>query len=328
MLFRIKHLVYLASLIACFGWSSAQISNFQCRQTTRLKRIVIHSPTQPFSSSTCQYTIRRQSTHVCQLLVRFQQFELQQPTTNSVTNTLTCIDSFTAGRFTLCGDNSGQHIYIPFEGDSAVLNFNLPSRSAQANWHLIVEQLECPPAPSYVADGLPPLIGGMIKDLLDLRNVFSRFISDMDLLAPAGCDQYYTEPSGIIKSFNYRDGINTYYMTNMKYTICIKQTMTANAIEYTVNKFSLSSELPSEFYNEACHPFIFTEGRQSDYLMIPNSHFADNAAVQPTYFCGQGLTAGQVVIGSRPFIMHFSSDEQWHSEETGFSIEYRTKAAA
>ncbi|XP_036219434.2 uncharacterized protein [Bactrocera oleae] len=325
MLFRVEYLVCLVSLIA---WSSAQILNFQCGQTTRLKRIVIRSPAQQFSTSTCQYTIRRQSNHVCQLLIRFQHFELQQPTTDAITNTLSCTDSFTVGRFTLCGDNSGQHIYIPFVGESAALNFNLPSRSSQSNWHLIVEQLECPPAPSHLADTLPPLIGGMVKDLLDLRNVFSKFISDIDLLAPAGCDQYYTEPSGQIKSFNYRDGINTHYMTNLKYTICIKQTMTANLVEYIVNKFSLSSELATEFYNEACRPFIFTEGRQSDYLMILNSHFADNAAIQPTYFCGQGLTAGQVVIGFRPFIMHFSSDEQWHSEETGFSIEYRTKAAA
>lgn len=327
MLFRVEHLLYLVSLIGWFGVSSAQIFNFQCGQTTRLKRTVIRSPAYPFSTSTCQYTIRRQSNHVCQLLIRFEHFELQQPTTDSATNTLTCIDSFTAGRFTLCGDNSGQHIYIPFAGDSVALNFNLPARWPQTNWHLIVEQLECPPAPSHIADGLPPLIGGVVNDLLDLRNVFSRFVTDMDLLAPAGCDQYYTEPTGLINSFNYRAGINTNYMTNLKYTICIKQTMTKNLIEYTVKKFSLSSELPIEFYNEACHPFIFTEGRQSDYLMIPNSHFADNVAVQPTYFCGQGLTAGQVVIGSSPFIMSFSSDEQWHPEETGFSIEYRLKTA-
>ncbi|XP_011186978.2 uncharacterized protein LOC105214961 [Zeugodacus cucurbitae] len=325
MLFRVEHLVHLVLLLAWFGVSAAQIFNFQCGHTTRLKRIVIRSPAQP--SSSCQYTIRRHSNHVCQLLIRFQHFELQQPTTDAVMNTLTCIDSFTAGRFTLCGDNSGQHIYIPFVGDSLALNFNLPSRWSQSNWHLIVEQLECPPAPSHVADGLPPLISGMVNDILDLRNVFSRFVNDMNLLAPPGCDQYYTEPTGLIKSFNYRDGMNTHYMGSLKYTVCVKQTMKATLIEYTVKTFSLSSELPNEFYNEACHPFIYTDGRKSDYLMIPNSYFANNAAIQPTYFCGQGLTPGQVVIGSSPFIMRFSSDEQWQMEETGFSIEYRTKVA-
>ncbi|XP_053967379.1 uncharacterized protein LOC128868859, partial [Anastrepha ludens] len=302
-------------------------ANLQCGQTSRMKRAVLRSPTQTLSMSTCQNTIRRYSMNVCQLLIKFQHFELQQPTMDALMNTLTCTDSFTAGRFKLCGDNSGQHIYLPFTADSTVLSFNLPSNSAQSSWHLIVEQLECPPAGSHLGDGLPPLISGVVNNLLDMRNLFSRFINDLDLLAPIGCDQYYTQPSGVIKSFNYRDGISTHYMTHLKYTICIKSTKGANEIEYTVKKFSMSSELSFEYYNDACHPAISTEGRQSDYLMIPNSYFADNRAHQPTYFCGLGLTAGQVLVGSGPFIMYFASDEHWQEVETGFHIEYRIKTA-
>ncbi|XP_017488681.1 PREDICTED: uncharacterized protein LOC108376931 [Rhagoletis zephyria] len=301
-------------------------SSLQCGQTSRFKRTVIRSPSQSLSTSSCQYTFRRYSNNVCQLLVQFQRFELPQPTADSITNTLTCKDSFTAGRFTLCGDNTGQHIYLPFTADATVLDFNILSRSTQTAWHLIVEQLECPPSHSHLADGLPPLIGGVVNNLLDWRNLFSRFINDLELLAPAGCDQYYTKPEGVISSFNFRDGINTYYMSNLKYTICIKAATGAKDIEYTVKKFSLSFELPNEYYNDACRPPIATEGRQSDYLMLPNSNFADNTARQPTYFCGQGLAAGQVLLGSGPFVLYFSSDEQWSLIETGFSIEYRIKA--
>ncbi|XP_020717139.1 uncharacterized protein LOC101454890 [Ceratitis capitata] len=325
MLFPTKRFMLFIFLVASFEKSVSQISNLQCGQTSRFKRTILRSPAQP--SPTCQYTIRRQSKHVCQLHIQFQKFELQQPIVDREMNTMICSDSFTAGRFTLCGENTGQHLYIPFEATVAMLNFNIPSRSSQSNWHLIVEQLECPPAPSHLADGLPPLLSGVLNDIFDLRNVFSRFINDLDSLAPAGCDQYYTQPTGLIKSFNYRDGLGTYYIPNLKYTICIKQTAALQNIEYTVKKFSLSSELLTEYYNDACHPIVYTEGRQSDYLMMPNAHFADNAAFQPTYYCGQGLTTGQVLIGSAPFIMHFSSDGEWDSRETGFGIEYRTKGA-
>ncbi|XP_067633959.1 uncharacterized protein [Eurosta solidaginis] len=303
----------------------AQMSNLQCGQTSHLKRIVIRNPVQLLTMPTCQYTIRRSSNHICQLRIQFESFELQQPTIDIETSSLVCTDSFTAGRFTLCGDNSGQHIYLPFTMDTTfiTLNFNVPSHLAQSKWHLVVDQLVCPPSPSHMGDSLPPILSSMVNNLLDMRNIFSRFINDLELLAPFGCDQYYTQPSGLIKSFNYRDGVNTQYMSNLKYTICIKQLPEVESIEYTVNKFSLSSELPEEFYNDACHPLISTEGRQNDYLMIPNTYFADNHAFQPTYICGQALTAGQALIGSGPFVLYFSSDDLWNEEETGFSTEYR-----
>jgi len=41
-----------------------------------------------------------------------------------------------------------------------------------------------------------------------------------------------------------------------------------------------------EGYDEACHATVHTMGRQEDYLLIPQSILARNAAYQPTYYCG------------------------------------------
>lgn len=64
-----------------------------------------------------------------------------------------------------------------------------------------------------------------------------------------------------------------------------------------MNRFSLSSEQTGNFYDENCHPTILTEGRQNDYLMIWNAIFKDDENMQPTYFCGQALRAGQELVG-------------------------------
>lgn len=43
-----------------------------------------------------------------------------------------------------------------------------------------------------------------------------------DLRAPAGCLQYFTEPTGVIQSFNLNSQ-NGPYLGNMNYAICIRR---------------------------------------------------------------------------------------------------------
>ncbi|XP_054741241.1 uncharacterized protein LOC129246433 [Anastrepha obliqua] len=296
-------------------------TNIQCGHISNLKRTIIKNPVQLPTS--CQYTITPYSNRVCQVLIEFQRFELQQPTENTDANTLICSDSFTVGGYTVCGENSGQHLYLPFNvaaGASQItLEFSLPTQWAQSTWYLVVTQLECPVPKKNAGSGmLLPFMGQ--ANLQDLRTIFTAKNSDLDLLAPPGCLQYFRQPTGTIKSFG-----NVYYMMDMKYTICIKPLPGTTMIEYTVNKFSLSAEQTNSFYDEACHPTIYTEGRQNDYLMIPDAMFKDNTYYQPTYFCGQGLTSGQILVATAPYIMYFSSDSQWSTEETGFSISYVVK---
>ncbi|XP_011186994.2 uncharacterized protein LOC105214976 [Zeugodacus cucurbitae] len=299
-------------------------TNLQCGQISSSKRIVIKNPVQ--LPNTCQYVIAPYSSNVCQLLIEFEHFELNQPTNNADQGTSICEDRFTVGSFTICGENSGQHIYLPYDVvagvTQATLEFIFNKKWAQSSWHLVITQLECPQQKKRFGSG-----GGGGGNMLsfmgqtniqDIRKIFSSKHNDWDLLAPPGCSQYFRQPTGTIKSFG-----NMYYMTNLHYTICIKPLADTSMIEYVVNKFSLSSEQTTNFYDEYCHPFVVTEGRQNDYLMIWNAIFKDDANLQPTFFCGQGLMAGQTLVATVPYQLYFNSDEQWSNVETGFSISYR-----
>uniref|UniRef100_A0A0K8VXW4 CUB domain-containing protein n=1 Tax=Bactrocera latifrons TaxID=174628 RepID=A0A0K8VXW4_BACLA len=299
-------------------------TNLQCGQISSSKRIIIKNPVQ--LPTVCQYVITPYSSNVCQLLIEFEQFELNQPTNDATLGTSTCGDRFLVGDFTLCGENSGQHIYLPYDvaagATQVTLEFSFPTKWAQSSWNLIVTQLECPqPKKRFGASSMVmPFMGQ--TNLQDLRKIFSAKHSDWELLAPPGCSQYFRQPTGTIKSFG-----DIYYMENLHYTICIRPLPGPSVIEYTVNRFSLSSEQTDNFYDENCHPLILTDGRQNDYLMIWNAMFKDDATMQPTYFCGQALSAGQELVATAPYQMYFNSDDQWSSVETGFSISYRVKSA-
>lgn len=48
-------------------------------------------------------------------------------------------------------------------------------------------------------------------------------VGDAFWIAPAGCLQYFPNPSGVVESFNFNNG-NGVYMGNMKYSICFRKT--------------------------------------------------------------------------------------------------------
>jgi len=91
----------------------------------------------------------------------------------------------------LCGLNSGQHLYIPVsKGEHIQLIFDLSSNTAEYIWNVKVTQIE-----SYSID-----------------------VWMSQLEAPSGCLQYYTQPSGSIKSFNF-DSVSV-FGPNQDYSVC------------------------------------------------------------------------------------------------------------
>ncbi|XP_034478286.1 uncharacterized protein LOC117784605 [Drosophila innubila] len=301
-------------------------TNMACGTTTRLKRTIIRNPA-TFASDTCQYTIEAFSANVQQLRIDFEQFELPQPVASATDERmLECRDYFEAADFKLCGVNAGQHLYLPFNVaagiDQLTLTFVVPTRWSQTNWRLIVTQLEGPQVSSRRR--MTPFGGS--NSLQDLRNIFASHHADYELLAPAGCHQYYTELTGNIRSFNYQPSMGFPYMSDTSYTICIKSTPSASMIEYNFSKFSMSVQTDEvEGYDEACHATVHTTGRQEDYLLIPQSMLTKNPAYQPTYYCG--TNDNLIVIASPPYMLHFSSDDMTleAAQETGFSLTYRLR---
>lgn len=135
----------------------------------------------------------------------------------------------------MCGENTGQHLYLPFNVANGVpeisFTFNLPNAWPSSVWRLVVTQLECPAQPKKRSQqSFMPFVNS--NNLQSLRTIFtSHSNADLDLLAPPGCHQYYTKPTGTIKSFNFKPDGSTYYIKEMSYVICIKPSGGANMIE-------------------------------------------------------------------------------------------------
>lgn len=127
----------------------------------------------------------------------------------------------------LCGDLSGQHLYVSIDqsnslaGSGFVLQFlNQGMTETTAKWNIHVTQLECPQPASTRKLGF--LTIPRQSTLRDLRKMFASKSSEGDVTAPIGCDQYYTEKKGNIRSFNYQNGVGQ-YPQNLHYTICVKR---------------------------------------------------------------------------------------------------------
>lgn len=125
----------------------------------------------------------------------------------------------------LCGQNTGQHVYVNFNGNAAI-TIALESTASFAfnrHWHFKLTQIPC----------------------------------DSEYRAPAGCLQYYvdgdTDDSGPIRSFNYGSmpssqtnsiGVQgSRQIANARYGICIRP---------AANQCSITYSLPSS------DPYAFT----------------------------------------------------------------------
>ncbi|XP_073847521.1 uncharacterized protein [Musca autumnalis] len=293
----------------------------RCNGVSKSKQTIIKNPS-TLTGDSCVYRIQPYSSNVCQLHVEFKEFELQQP--QLVANRLECVDHLLVGDFSLCGDNTGQHLYLPFNVENGVkeipLTFNLVNRWPLSKWHLVVTQLECPQQTQL---GKRLINGGLGALFLDRATNDG---NDWELLAPTGCSQYFTQPTGTIKSFNYRSDGSSHYLPNMNYVICIKADIGATIIEYKATKFSMSNEIEnSPGYDGDCHSTIQTPGRREDYLMIPQSYVANSGTIMPTYYCGTSLQTRPEIVASAPFFLHVASDSFTDETETGFSIKYRIR---
>ncbi|KAH8277071.1 hypothetical protein KR026_004776 [Drosophila bipectinata] len=145
-----------------------------------------------------------------QLRLDFQMFELSRPTNGD------CMDDqfIVSGHNSnfqipvLCGINTGQHIYIHV-GDSneskVYLSVFVKVSGGGRSFNIKVSQLE-------------------------------------DNLAPNNCLQYFTEPEGIVKSFNYDtdgsivDNREATYFNNLNYAICLSRLKNVCSVSYNTEQ--------------------------------------------------------------------------------------------
>lgn len=161
---------------------------------------------------TCSFSVVPQDNTICQLRIDFTAFSLAQPTGDGVCSVDNMQVLYGGTRLTsMCGDNNGQHVYIPFSGTSAisVQVSTTPSTSFNRVWNLKLTQIPCT----------------------------SQF------KAPPGCLQYYSGITGDIYSFNYGTGANpalnaamsltgSRQLASMNYGICVQRAAGRCTITY------------------------------------------------------------------------------------------------
>merc|ERR1712079_578627 len=211
--------------IACGGSSSANNSY-----------AIISSYSTSTDSDPCTYTFCPTSSDVCKLRIDFDTMVLTAP--SGVSSTAAAADSITVGDCTvdsltvsnpggvtpptICGYNTGQHMFVPASTQCNQINIDIDTGTTTTTrkWQIKVTQYECG-----------------------------------NLMAPdQDCLQYHTASSGTIASFNFDTSSSTvsssqYHLTSQYYDICIRRARSYCSICYspeiysttTVNSFGLSA---------------------------------------------------------------------------------------
>eukprot|EP00095_Tigriopus_kingsejongensis_P012199 maker-scaffold1149_size94623-snap-gene-0.17 protein:Tk12199 transcript:maker-scaffold1149_size94623-snap-gene-0.17-mRNA-1 annotation:"hypothetical protein EAG_02482" len=224
----------------------------------------------PFADTTrVTYKIQKSAPDVCQLRLDFESFTLRG-TGNALEGDGVastggiCLDTFTVKTNTgttvptICGQNTGQHIYVDMgrePADSVELNFNFDGTAATRVWEIKVTQFACN------IEGHP---------------------------SSAGCLQYHTGIAGRFSTFNFIP-TNDNHLANQEYSICIRQEEGMCCIEYQAcsddNSFSINGMATDAAIQD-------TNCLTLDYIGIDvatASCTKDLGSISVSQFCGNKL---------------------------------------
>ncbi|XP_029721877.2 uncharacterized protein LOC115263103 [Aedes albopictus] len=254
----------------------------------------------------CSYTVVPPDNTICQLRIDFGAFTLSQPNADG----LCTVDNIqiTGGSArvpVICGDNNGQHVYVPFSGTNSIQIRIATTGSVPFNrvWNLQLSLISC-------------------------SSTFK---------APAGCLQYFLGSSGSIQSFNYGQGANaalnammmpgTRQMANSNYGICIRKGVGICSVTYKVPTgdpyaFTVSGDAGATTPGTAAAAQRGADCT-TDYLIIPNP-----TGVSTDRFCGLGFTT--TTSNTPVFVMYYitNANDATDIGNRGFSLLYTTTACA
>ncbi|XP_071553097.1 uncharacterized protein [Panulirus ornatus] len=152
-------------------------------------------------TGTCSITVTKADENICQLRLYMKELELSEPNADGVcVKQYLHVQGISGGAPRICGTNSGQHLYVDVRADTGPYKVGVVNmdNNPLSSWDIEVQQVPC----------------------------------DSDELAPTGCNQYFTELSGTVKSFNYgskpsskrhRNGNPGSRHLQETYTICVRQ---------------------------------------------------------------------------------------------------------
>jgi hypothetical protein len=273
-----------------------------------------------------QFTIQVSDEDICQVRIDFDDFDLAPQTGLGE-----CDDQYLTIEgidHQFCGDNAGQHVYLPIDSVPASLDLEVTIASDENDYDykhsLRITQIDCNTNNDYMKE----------------------------IRAPDGCTQYFYDTSGEITSFNY-DGVNM-YQKNQDYAICVKKDANMCGIKYS-NPTAVSGKDRSiglaiqtacggadasgtavagttdSGCGDDCLGDSSKAGQEGDWISIAQGQLEDyldysNPASYKAYYCGQGLGA-DVIDGAKgtvngevegdgvrdfsggPFVMYFHTDD-------------------
>lgn len=236
----------------------------------------------------CQYNIEKSSSNVCQLRLDFLTMDLQGPTNMSLceADTFTFVGTAGANPTVICGENTGQHMYLdlPQGSGAARINIATTNRDFDRSWRIKVTQILC----------------------------------DSISRAPPSCLQYFTEYSGTINSFNYQttDGA-VHQLADQRYSVCIRTREGFCGIKYIADDFSMTND------TSVAGAALSGDGDcSSDFIIIPSMD-KDGSVTTPDRYCGTAFV--EQTTYSQPFeirVVTDNTEDDADVDNKGFSIRY------
>ncbi|XP_046977174.1 uncharacterized protein LOC124543148 [Vanessa cardui] len=289
-----------------------------CGTATNVNNTYFTSPGYPAAyagGQACSIIVNRCNDNICQLRIDLLDMVLAQPNGDGVcaTDALTITGGNTIVPI-LCGDNTGQTLFVDFNGNAAI-TISVTATLATTftrRWNIRLTQLGC----------------------------------DCPGLAPNGCLQYYTGITGTITSFNYGTAANTALsaslvtgtrqLANLNYGICIRMEAGYCAIQYAqtandVFSFTVTGDVEGADNTVLGTPIGAVNGAActTDFVVIPNPIVVGtNLGAGTDRFCGLGFVPVQ--SGAKPFVLYVVTDANEGATATtppdianrGFSLAY------
>ncbi|KAH8391522.1 hypothetical protein KR200_003092 [Drosophila serrata] len=184
----------------------------------------------PSNFTGCRLRVKMMSDDISQVRIDFHHFTLGQPNrrTGVCEGDVFNIGGGPGGNISICGQNSGQHLY-----------YDVGARVSPRQSTLYGSLRPVEGTNSSSANGTSTGGDRFVDINLNLSNRFLPLrIWEMSVTqipfsqrAPAGCLQYHTGTEGVMQTFNYAE--NGRHLANQNYRICVRQEQDMCSIMYT-----------------------------------------------------------------------------------------------
>ncbi|XP_069702658.1 uncharacterized protein [Periplaneta americana] len=140
----------LASGSCARNWGTCCVIQRTCGSTSNLNCTYFSNPGYPglyTGNGRCSISITKCNSNICQLRIDLLDFTVGQPDANG-----NCLDDYleiTGGASSvprICGENTGQHVYVDFPADNNPIQITVrtnPAVTANRKWNIRINQIEC-----------------------------------------------------------------------------------------------------------------------------------------------------------------------------------------